>query len=47
MITLQAGTVNTGSLADPPPAARLVSMQWQQRLQTTTPDTSGVRLPRS
>jgi hypothetical protein len=33
-------------MADPPPAT-LAAMQWQRHLETTTPDTSGVSLPRS
>jgi hypothetical protein len=45
MITLQAGAVNTRSWARRLPAI-LAAMQWQSHL-TTTPDTSGVRLPRS
>jgi hypothetical protein len=46
MITLQADAVNTLSWASPP-SATLAAMQWQSHLETTTPDTSGVRLPRS
>jgi hypothetical protein len=45
MITLQASSVNAGSLTLPL-AATLDLMQWQSYLETTTPDTSGVRLPR-
>ncbi|HTU73409.1 MAG TPA: hypothetical protein VMG38_07805 [Trebonia sp.] len=46
MITLQTGAVNTRSAASTP-SATLAAMQWQSHLETTTPDTSGVRLPRS